>query len=141
MIAEQKETDNIFIPLTDITGNILAKVIEFLNKHAEVETSDEDKKIWDAQFVNFEGTDILRDVAAAADDLDIDDLILLTGQRVFNWIKGKTPEVIRQTFMIGYQTQISSTPPEKEENIRRRNGWAFETYSVLASTNLQQQRR
>ncbi|MCL7038717.1 hypothetical protein MKW94_020145 [Papaver nudicaule] len=140
MIAEQKEAENIVIPLTDITGNILARVTEFLNKHAEAETSDEDKEIWDAQFVNFEGTDVLRDVAAAADDLDIDDLILLTGQRVFNWIKGKTPEVIRQTFRIGYQTQISSTP-EKEENIRRRNGWAFETYSVLASTNLQQQPR
>ncbi|MCL7038562.1 hypothetical protein MKW94_016133 [Papaver nudicaule] len=125
MIAEKKKTENMVIPLTDITGNILAKVIDFLNKHAEVETSDEDKKIWDAQFVNFEGTDILRDVAAAADFLDIDDLILLTGQRVFNWIKGKTPEVIHQTFRIGYQIQ---TTPKKEENIRRRNGWAFDSY-------------
>ncbi|KAI3844599.1 hypothetical protein MKX03_005570 [Papaver bracteatum] len=61
MIAEKKETENIVIPLTDITGHILAKVIEYLHKHAEVETSDEDKKIWDEQFVNFEGTHILRD--------------------------------------------------------------------------------
>ncbi|KAI3831658.1 hypothetical protein MKX03_021134 [Papaver bracteatum] len=134
MIAEKKETENTAIPLTDITGHILSKVIDYLNKHAEVETSDEDKKIWDAQFVNFEGTHILRDMAAAADFLGIEDLLNLTGERVVRWINGKTPEVIRQTFNVArYQAPIIPRKEKQEKRIHRRKGWAFESYMNCSS--------
>ncbi|KAI3847990.1 hypothetical protein MKX03_001102 [Papaver bracteatum] len=53
MIADN-DNENIVISLTTITSSILAKVIEYCTKHAEAETSDEDKKIWDARFVNFD---------------------------------------------------------------------------------------
>ncbi|KAI3842716.1 hypothetical protein MKW98_015383 [Papaver atlanticum] len=74
MIADI-ETETIVIHLPSITGNILAKVIEYCNKHAEVATSDEDKRLWDAQFVNFVSTDILFSITLAADSLNIEGLL------------------------------------------------------------------
>ncbi|KAI3908217.1 hypothetical protein MKW98_029518 [Papaver atlanticum] len=120
MIADN-DNENIVIPLTTITGSILAKVIEYCNKHAEVETSDEDKKIWDVQFVNFGSTTILFDIILAANFLNIEGLLDLTTNKVTDMIKGKTPDEIRRTFNIK-----QNFTPEEEEEVRRENKWAFE---------------
>ncbi|MCL7044797.1 hypothetical protein MKW94_020936 [Papaver nudicaule] len=123
MIADN-ETGNIVIPLTTITGNILARVIEYCNKHAEVETSDEDKQIWDAQFMNVDistHTQLLFDMIQAANTLEIKGLTDLATQRVANWITGKTPEEMSGIFPFKYQVT-----PEEEEWVRRKNEWAFQ---------------
>ncbi|RZC43649.1 hypothetical protein C5167_036596 [Papaver somniferum] len=128
MISNHNEAqDNVNIPLTTtITGNVLAKVIEYLNKHAEAETSDEDKKIWDAQFVNFDDAThntlhpILFDLIQAAKILEILGLSDLTAQKVADWIQGKTPDEISRIFPV--KTQLTSG---EEEWIRRENQWAF----------------
>ncbi|WJX45229.1 hypothetical protein P8452_32124 [Trifolium repens] len=87
------------IPIPNITGQILAKVIEYCKKHAEVASSEEGKpneddlKAWDKDFIN-----------AVADN-----------------IKDKTPEEIRKIFNIK-----NDFTPEEEEEVRRENSWAFE---------------
>ncbi|KAI3839740.1 hypothetical protein MKW98_010045 [Papaver atlanticum] len=102
-------------------------VIEYLNKHAEVETSGEDKKIWDAQFVNFDNTNpntlppILFDMIQAAKILEINGLSDLTAQKVADWIQGKTPDEISGIFPV--KNQLTS---DEEEWIRRENQWAFQ---------------
>lgn len=126
MIADNPSDENIPVTTT-ITANVLAKVIEYLNKHAEVETSDEDKKIWDAQFVNFDNANqntlppILFDMIQAAKVLEIKGLSYLTAQKVADWIKGKTPDEIIEMFPV--KNQLT---PDEEEWIRRENPWAFQ---------------
>ncbi|MCL7049709.1 hypothetical protein MKW94_017294 [Papaver nudicaule] len=97
MIADN--TENLVIPLPSITGNILEKVIEYCTKHAEVETSDADKTLWDAQFMN------------------------LTCKIFGGMINGKTPEQIHLIF----HPRDQWTPEEVEEDAeyRRQNPWAF----------------
>ncbi|RZC84426.1 hypothetical protein C5167_047212 [Papaver somniferum] len=126
MIADNPSDENIPVKTT-ITANILAKVIEYLNKHAEVETSDEDKKIWDAQFVNFDNTNqntlppIFFDMIQAAKVLEIKGLSDLTAQKVADWIQGKTPDEINDMFPV--KNQLT---PGEEEWIRRENQCAFQ---------------
>ncbi|KAI3847994.1 hypothetical protein MKX03_001106 [Papaver bracteatum] len=120
MIAEN-ETENYVFPLPNVTGSILAKVIEYCTKHAEIETSDEDKKIWDAQFVDA-GTDtkLLTDLTMAANFLNIMGLMDLALQTLADMIRRKTPEQIRQIF------NIQDFTPEEDEQYRREKQWAFE---------------
>ncbi|MCL7030258.1 hypothetical protein MKW94_004743 [Papaver nudicaule] len=124
MIADN--TENLVIPLPSITGNILAKVIEYCTKHAEVETSDEDKTLWDAQFMNAEdrsNPQLLREVVKAADFLSIKGLLELTCKIFGGMINGKTPEQIHLIF----HPRDQWTPEEVEEDAeyRRQNPWAF----------------
>ncbi|KAI3925821.1 hypothetical protein MKX01_003380 [Papaver californicum] len=83
--------DDIIIYLTNhMRGNTLAKVIEYMSKHAEAETSDDDRKIWDAQFMNFvvrTNTELLLDMSMAAYFLNIKGLMDLTSHKMANWIE------------------------------------------------------
>ncbi|OVA10206.1 SKP1 component [Macleaya cordata] len=109
------------IPLPNVTGNILAKVIEYCKKHVETSKEEgEDLKEWDAEFVKVDqGT--LFNIILAANYLNIKNLLDLTCQTVADMIKGKTPEEIRRTFNI-----VNDFTPEEEEEVRRENQWAFE---------------
>ncbi|KAI3908225.1 hypothetical protein MKW98_029526 [Papaver atlanticum] len=121
MIAENETEDYVF-PLPNVTGSILAKVIEYCRKHAEVETSDADKQIWDAQFVDAgTNTKLLTDLIMAANFLNIMGLIDLASQTVADMIRGKTPEQVRQIFNI-----FEDFTPEEDAQFRRENQWAFE---------------
>jgi S-phase kinase-associated protein 1 len=114
------------IPVQNVTGQILAKVIEYCKKHVDAAAADDEKpseddlKNWDGEFVKVEqGT--LFDLILAANYLDIKSLPDLTCETVSNMIKGKTPEQIRETFHIK-----NDYTPEEEEEVRRENQWAFE---------------
>ncbi|KAK9136491.1 hypothetical protein Syun_015821 [Stephania yunnanensis] len=107
------------IPLPNVTGKILAKVIEYCKKHVDAseaeDRSDEVLKNWDAEFVKVDqGT--LFGLDLAANYLNIESLMDLTSLTVANMIEGKTPEEIRKTFNI----KNDFTPEEEEEN-----QWAF----------------
>ncbi|KAI3908215.1 hypothetical protein MKW98_029516 [Papaver atlanticum] len=105
MIADNQTDENIVIPLTTITGSILAK------------TSDENQKVWDAQFVTFDNSDkILFDMIMAAHFLNIKGLVDLTCQKVADMLKGKTPAEISMIFSI--QNQLV---PDEEAGVRREN--------------------
>ncbi|CAI0458624.1 unnamed protein product [Linum tenue] len=110
------------IPIPNVTGGILAKVIEFCNKHHQQPPGSDaaELKKWDAEFAKV-GQDTLYDLLLAANYLNVKDLLDLICQTVADLIKGKTPEEIRKYFNIE-----NDFTKEEEEAIRRENQWAFE---------------
>ncbi|PRQ21911.1 putative S-phase kinase-associated protein [Rosa chinensis] len=117
------------IPLPNVTGAILAKVIEYCKRHVEDKESknednkndqEESLKEFDADFVDVD-QGVLFDLILAANYLNIKGLLDLTCQTVADMIKGKTPEQIREKFNIK-----NDFTPEEEEEVRRENAWAFE---------------
>lgn len=116
------------IPLPNVSGKILAKVIEFCKFHVgakqpaddKCSPSEDDIKSFDAEFVKVD-QQTLFDLILAANYLNIKNLLDLTCQTVADMIKGKTPEEIRKTFNIK-----NDFTPEEEEEVRRENQWAFE---------------
>ncbi|KAK4481398.1 hypothetical protein RD792_012300 [Penstemon davidsonii] len=126
-LIEDECADNV-IPLPNVTGKILAKVIEYCKRHvdaaaaskAEDNKLDDDLKAFDADFVKVDQATLF-DLILAANYLNIKTLLDLTCQTVADMIKGKTPEEIRKTFNIK-----NDFTPEEEEEVRRENQWAFE---------------
>jgi S-phase kinase-associated protein 1 len=115
------------IPVQNVTGKMLAKVIEYCKKHVEVASADEKPsksddylKNWDADFVKVE-KDTLFELILAANYLDIKSLLELTCQSAADMMKGKTPEEIREMFNIK-----NDFSPEEEAQVRAENKWAFE---------------
>ncbi|GIL54041.1 hypothetical protein Vafri_9593 [Volvox africanus] len=127
-LVEDAGTDD-DIPLPNVSGRILAKVIEYSKYHVEAEkkgtddkparTEDEVKR-WDEEFVKVDQATLF-DLILAANYLNIKGLLDLTCQTVAQMIKGKTPEEIRKTFNIK-----NDFTPEEEEEVRRENQWAFD---------------
>jgi S-phase kinase-associated protein 1 len=116
------------VPLPNVPGKILSKVIEYCKFHVEAakqvdnkpsKTEDEIKQ-WDTEFVKVDQATLF-DLILAANYLNIKGLLDLTCQTVANMIKGKTPEEIRKTFNIK-----NDFTPEQEEEVRRENQWAFD---------------
>eukprot|EP01111_Echinosteliopsis_oligospora_P015058 TRINITY_DN582_c0_g1_i1.p1 TRINITY_DN582_c0_g1~~TRINITY_DN582_c0_g1_i1.p1 ORF type:complete len:162 (-),score=48.32 TRINITY_DN582_c0_g1_i1:57-542(-) len=117
------------IPLPNVTGYILEKVIEYLRYHHEhpdpvVEEKDEKRTDnigqWDKEFCNVDQPTLF-ELILAANYLDIKPLLDVTCKTVANMIKGKTPEEIRKTFNIK-----NDFTPEEEEAIRKENEWCEE---------------
>ncbi|KAI3631219.1 hypothetical protein MIR68_000603 [Amoeboaphelidium protococcarum] len=129
LIEDVVEDQSIPIPLPNVTGPILAKVLEYCEHHrndmqAASEDQDpskpqqwEESDEWDVNFVKVDqGT--LFELILAANYLDIKPLLDLTCKTVAYMIKGKTSEEIRKTFGI-----VNDFTPEEEEQIRRENEW------------------
>ena len=115
------------IPVPNVNGAIMRKVIEWATHHKGDPPPPEDdefkeKKLdeidpWDLGFLKVDqGT--LFELILAANYLDIKGLLEVTCKTVANMIKGKTPEEIRKTFNI--QNDFT---PEEEEQIRKENEW------------------
>eukprot|EP00158_Paraphelidium_tribonemae_P006946 Partr_v1_DN28047_c1_g1_i1_m56961 putative s-phase kinase-associated protein len=127
MLEDVGESDHA-IPLPNVTGPILQKVIEWCTHHKDdpVPSGDEEVKgpkaseeigEWDAEFCKVDqGT--LFELILAANYLDIKPLLDLTCKVVANMIKGKSPEEIRKTFNI-----VNDFTPEEEEQVRKENEW------------------
>ncbi|KAK1321094.1 SKP1-like protein 4 [Acorus calamus] len=106
--------------VSNVTGEVLAKVVKFCNKHADMSGSGgKDLKEWDKAFISVE-LDLLYDLILAADNLNIESLLDLTAQRVADEIKGKMPHQIRMLFNIE-----KDFTDEEERVIRRENAWAY----------------
>jgi S-phase kinase-associated protein 1 len=118
------------IPLPNVTGKILAKVVEYAKYHTEHPTPvSEDKRDekrtddiipWDQDFCKVDQATLF-ELILAANYLDIKPLLDLTCKTVANMIKGKTPEEIRKTFNIK-----NDFTPEEEEQVRKENEWCEE---------------
>ena len=120
--------------MPNVSGRILAKVIEYCVEHVKADAKkednkedagkntkvDDDVKAWDTEFCKVDqGT--LFELILAANYLNMKPLLDLTCLTVANMIKGKTPDEIRATFNIE-----NDFTPEEEEEVRRENQWAFE---------------
>jgi S-phase kinase-associated protein 1 len=115
------------IPIPNVTGKILAMIIEYCKKHVEAEAassdekpSEDDLKAWDADFMKIDSATLF-ELVIAANYLNINNLLNLTCSTIGEMIKGKTSEEIRQTVNIA-----NDFSPEEEEEIRKENQWAFD---------------
>lgn len=103
------------IPLSSVSGSVLAKVIEYCTFHVndpvvpapvvEQPKKDEEKRTddigeWDLAFCNAMDKDTLFTVILAANYLDISSLLAVLCKNVANMIKGKTPDELRIAFNI-----------------------------------------
>ncbi|OUM66424.1 hypothetical protein PIROE2DRAFT_40807 [Piromyces sp. E2] len=132
MLEDVGESDNV-IPLPNVTGDILKKVIEYCEYHRNdpVETEEELDDIsrsntgignWDMKYLEgIESNEVLFDITLAANYMDIKPLLNLTCKHIANMIRGKKPEEIRAIFNIE-----NDFTPEEEEQIKRENEWASE---------------
>ncbi|KAL3634328.1 SKP1-like protein 1A [Castilleja foliolosa] len=129
------------IPIHNVTGLILAKVIEYCKRHVDASASktddkpsstantddkpsstpvsDDELKAFDADFVNVDYS-MLFDLVLAANYLNIKSLLDLACQTVADMIKDKSPEEVREVFNIK-----NDFTPEEEEQVRKENEWAF----------------
>ena len=123
------------IPVPNVEGHVLAKVLEYCKYHTEnptlVSAEEEDNKEdepqrtddiigWDLEFTKVDQSTLF-ELILAANYLDIKELLDLTCKTVANMIKGKTPEEIRKTFNIK-----NDFTPEEEEQVRKENEWCEE---------------
>jgi len=118
------------IPLPNVTGKILEKVIQYCQYHHDhPDPPSEEKKDekrtddiipWDQEFCKVDQATLF-ELILAANYLDIKPLLDLTCKTVANMIKGKTPEEIRKTFNIK-----NDFTPEEEEQVRKENAWCEE---------------
>lgn len=125
----ETETESL-IPLPNVTGVTLAKVIEYANYHFDhpdpsTQEVKDDKRTdnispWDQQFCDIDQASLF-ELILAANYLDIKPLLEVTCKTVANMIKGKTPEEIRKTFNIK-----NDFTPEEEEQIRKENEWCMD---------------
>ncbi|EGF79598.1 hypothetical protein BATDEDRAFT_20074 [Batrachochytrium dendrobatidis JAM81] len=129
MLEDLGDDEDAAIPLPNVAGTVLAKVIDYATHHkddAPLSPEDENKNItkssedideWDKEFINVDqGT--LFEIILAANYLDMKGLLDLGCKTVANMIKGKTVEEIRKTFNI-----VNDFTPEEEEQIRKENEW------------------
>jgi len=115
------------IPLPNVTGKVLSKVIEYCEAKVQSKKAngvpaktEEENKAWESEFVKLDqGT--LFQLILAANYLNIKELLDLTCYTVANMIKGKSPEEIRKAFNIK-----NDFTPEEEEEVRREHQWAFD---------------
>ena len=114
------------VPLPNVKGAILKKVIAYMEYHVTKPAKEIKKPLnssemidvveaWDADFVNV-SQDILFELILAANYMDIKSLLDLTCAKVANMMKGKSPEQIRKLFNL-----TNDFSPEEEEAVREEN--------------------
>jgi S-phase kinase-associated protein 1 len=129
MIDEEQDEDEAQeIPLPNVKSAVLAKVIEYIQRHRTEPMNDIEKPLksaqmnevvqeWYANFVNVE-QEVLFELILAANFMDIKPLLDLTCATVASMIKGKSPEEIRKTFNI-----VNDFTAEEEAQVREENKW------------------
>jgi S-phase kinase-associated protein 1 len=116
------------IPLPNVAANVLAKVIEYCKHYQEepmtaIQTPLKSSKLedlvqqWYADFVKIE-KNMLFDLVAAANFMDIKPLLDLTCLAVSILIKGKSAVELREMFNIS-----SEFSPEEDAQIKKENAW------------------
>lgn len=104
------------IPLENVSGTILAKVVDYCKKHA----GGQELKKWDAEYIEQVDMGTLYHLFVASKHLGVEGLMDLCAQRVADTIKGKQVDEIRKAFNIP-----NDFTPDEEEAIRNENPWAF----------------
>ena len=129
-IIEDYPDDAIF-PLAKVKGNILDKIIEYLNHYENEDPKEIEKPLpsanfkecvgeWDFNYINIE-LDLIFEIILAANYMDIKPLLELASDKVASHMKGKTTEEIRKMFNIQ-----NGFTPEEEQQIIEENKWCME---------------
>ncbi|KFK35211.1 hypothetical protein AALP_AA5G254800 [Arabis alpina] len=126
-IAHMVEDDcaNNEIPLANVKGTTISKVIEYCKKHdgddSASEEAKKDLKKWDAEFMEMD-LSMIYELNLAANYLNVKGLLDLSCQTVADLMMAcKTHVEIREKFGI----ENDFTPEEEEKNCKE-NEWAFE---------------
>lgn len=117
------------IPLPQVTGRILARVVDYCNRHYAdaaayanpFSSGDPDLERFDTDFVSGIDPDTLFHLLLAAKYLDVHGLLDLACKTVADQMRGKTVEGMRAHFDI-----VNDYTPEEEAEVRREVSWAFE---------------
>jgi S-phase kinase-associated protein 1 len=129
--AEEDEDEEQEIPLPNVKGVTLAKVVEFNSHHLDNPLAQIEKPLksanmaevvgdWDAKFIEVD-QEVLFELILAANYMDCQPLLDLACAKVASMIKGKAPEEIRTTFNI-----VNDFTPEEEAQVREENKWCEE---------------
>jgi S-phase kinase-associated protein 1 len=129
MITEEDDDENT-IPLPNVEGSDLARVLQFCSQYVKEPMTEFQKPLqdadlgvlvqtWYADFIENTNNDILFKLTLAANYLDIKPLLDLCCARIASFIKGKTPEEIRTNLGI-----VVDFTPEEEAQVRAENCWA-----------------
>lgn len=126
MLEDVDDSDS-FIPLPNVDGKTLDKIVEWCRHHKdefkEYENDDEkyrnaDIDEWNKKYMEVD-QETLFNIILAANYLDIKPLLNIGCKTVANIIKGKSVEEIRKTFNI-----VNDFTPEEEAQIKKENEWA-----------------
>ena len=118
----QDYTENSDIPMPDIRGEVLKKVVEYLTHYNESDPKEIPKPLpsanlldvtdeWDVTFINSVDLDTTFDIINGANYMDIKPLLDLSCAKIASLMKGKTAEGIRQLFNI----EVDLTEEELEQ--------------------------
>eukprot|EP00695_Tsukubamonas_globosa_P001321 TRINITY_DN231_c0_g2_i1.p1 TRINITY_DN231_c0_g2~~TRINITY_DN231_c0_g2_i1.p1 ORF type:complete len:162 (+),score=88.58 TRINITY_DN231_c0_g2_i1:67-552(+) len=130
LIADAPSDEKPQIPVPNVSGPVLKKVLEYCEHHWNNRAEEIEKPLkgkiedvisdFDKKYLEIDQS-LLIELILAANFLNIKDLLDLTCAKVASMIKGKTPEEIRQMF--GIENDFT---PEEEEKIREENRWCEE---------------
>lgn len=116
------DANDMVVPIPKVSGTILRKVLEYLNKHKDDAVISEKRRVgtqsngislWDYEFLNVDQSTLI-DLILAANFLDAKELMSVACTAVANTINGKSAEEIRKTFNIK-----NDIPSEGQEQVRR----------------------
>ncbi|PIN11060.1 SCF ubiquitin ligase, Skp1 component [Handroanthus impetiginosus] len=110
------------IPILNVDGKTLAKIIAYLNEHGSGNhMSDEKKKDFDGEFLSQQEITDLFEIVMAANFLNIKELMDTVCQKIADIMKNKSVKWVRKTFNI-----VNDFTPEEEQQIRDEHAWAWE---------------
>ena len=123
--------DVIEFTANNVKGNILKKIVEYLEHYKDTEPKEIERPLPSQNFkecvdeFDFNFTDIdldmIFEIVLASNYLDIKPLLELASAKVASILKGKTTEEIRRTFNI-----TNEFTPEEEQQIIEENKWCME---------------
>lgn len=126
-MIEENEDEMPRIPVPNVEGKTLEKVIEYCNYHYDKPIEEIEKPLkgdvndyiceWDKKFLEME-QHLLIDVIMASNYLNIKSLLDLTCAKIASMIRGKSPQQIRDIF--GIENDFTK---EEEEQVIEENKW------------------
>ena len=123
--------DIIEFTANNVKGNILKKIVEYLEHYKDTEPKEIERPLpsqnfkecvdeFDFNFTEID-LDMIFEIILASNYLDIKPLLELASAKVASILKGKTTEEIRRTFAI-----TNEFTPEEEQQIIEENKWCME---------------
>ena len=114
-----------------VKGNILIKVVEYLEHYKDKEPKEIEHPLptsnfsecvdkWDFDYIDID-LGLIHEIISAANYLDIKPLLELASAKVASLIKGKTTEEVRKLFGI-----TNDFTPEEDQQIIEENKWCME---------------